>query len=61
MSVVGGWRLAVLRTNEPTCWMYAKNWAEFSDMSRGRRTLVEGWGWGMGIERLGESGGIDVK
>lgn len=48
MSVVGGWRLAVLRTNEPTCWMYAKNWAEFSDTSRGRRTLVEGVGVGDG-------------
>lgn len=37
-----GWGLAVLRTKEPTCWMDARNWAEFSDTSLGRRTLVEG-------------------
>lgn len=38
-----GWGLAVLRTKEPTCWMGARNWAEFSDMSLGRRTRW--WRW----------------
>ena len=37
-----GWGLAVLRTKEPTFWMGARNWAEFSHTSLGRRTLVEG-------------------